>query len=128
MCHEIQYYSCIFMLYIDALFQKFKAFKYFFDTFHPANSFFLISRFTVFLLINFFLNILWIKLDQFSPSQFLVLCLISSQDWANINCTGPLIENQLKKYKQARNIFYFKSKLNQVSVLALPDWQFLGQE
>ena len=31
------------------------------------------------------------------------------------------------KNKQAKNIFYLKSKLNQVFVLALPDWQLLCQ-
>ena len=34
-----------------------------------------------------------------------------------------LIQNQLKIQKhQAKNIFYLKSKLNQVPVLALLDW------
>ena len=32
---------------------------------------------------------------------------------------------QTKFQKQAKNIFYFESKLNQVSVTALPDWQLL---
>ena len=31
------------------------------------------------------------------------------------------------KKKQAKNIFHLKSKLNQVSVLALADWQLLCQ-
>ena len=38
----------------------------------------------------------------------------------------PLIQNQLKN-KQAKNIFYQKSKLNQVSVLVLLDRQLLCQ-
>ena len=35
------------------------------------------------------------------------------------------MQNQLKK--QAKNIFYLKSKLNQVHVLALPGWVLLCQ-
>ena len=31
------------------------------------------------------------------------------------------------KNKQAKNIFYFKSELNQVFILAFPDWQLLCQ-
>ena len=53
------------------------------------------------------------KINEFSPLQFLVLCIISSQERAN-------------KHKQAKKI-YLKSKLNQVSVIALPDSQFLRQ-
>ena len=31
------------------------------------------------------------------------------------------------KIKKAKKIFYFKSKLNHVIVIALPDWQLLRQ-
>ena len=31
------------------------------------------------------------------------------------------------KNKQAENTFYLKNKLNQISVLALPEWQLLCQ-
>ena len=34
------------------------------------------------------------------------------------------MQNQVKN-KQVKNTFYLKSKLNQVSILDLPDWQLL---
>ena len=86
------------------------------NTFHPVDSFFLISKLII--LINFSLYILWIRIYEFSPLQCLVLFLISSQERTNINCI---------KKQTSKNIFYSKSKLNQAFVLALPDWQLLCQ-
>ena len=48
------------------------------------------------------------------------------REQANINYIWSVIQSQLKN-KQDKNIFYLKSKLNQVSVLALPECQLLGQ-
>ena len=48
------------------------------------------------------------------------------REQANINYIWSVIQSQLKN-KQDKNIFYLKSKLNQVSVLALPECQLLCQ-
>ena len=87
-----------------------KTFKGCFNTFHPAVSFFLIFKFIIF--VKFFLYILWTKIDEFSPLQVLVLCLISSQERASkdklyliFNSKSTLKTNKLKT-------FYLKRKLN----------------
>ena len=46
--------------------------------------------------------------------------LISSDFFPNINCLQSLIQINFKN-KQAKTSFYFKIKLIQVSVIALPD-------
>ena len=111
-CSKFQFFVWV----NDAHTQKFKKLKICLNTFHPVDSFFLISKLII--LINFSLYILWIRIYEFSPLQCLVLFLISSQERTNINCI---------KKQTSKNIFYSKSKLNQAFVLALPDWQLLCQ-
>ena len=48
------------------------------------------------------------------------------REQASINYIWSVIQSQLKN-KQDKNIFYLKSKLNQASVLALPECQLLCQ-
>ena len=68
--------------------QKFEISKSCFNNFHPVYSFFVIFKFTIFLSINVSLYILlsinvslyilWIRLDKFSPWQWLVLSSIGN--------------------------------------------------
>ena len=110
---------------INAHTQKFKKLKGSFNAFHPVDSFFLICKFSI--STHFSLYILWTKIDKFSPWQGLVLCLISSLETAKKNKLYLMFNTKSTyKNKQARNIFYLKSKLNQVSVLVLPDWSRIG--
>ena len=62
--------------------RKLKTFKSCFNAFLTDDSLFLIWKFTIFILIIFFLYILWIKIHNFSPWQCFVLRLISSQERA----------------------------------------------
>ena len=77
-------------------------------------TFLLICRFTV-----FFDN--FASVSKFSPWQCLALRLISIEEKANIRYLRWLTS------KRNQNIFSLKSKLNQVSFIALPDWQLLCQ-
>ena len=55
-------------------------------------------------------------------------CLISSQERANKHKFYLIFDTKSTfKKKQAKNIFYIKIKMNQVSVLVLPDWKLLCQ-
>ena len=95
MYHEIKLFQVCPLQLVPVLSIKKKSC---FNTFHYVDSFFLICKFTIFLLIKFFLYILWIKIDEFSHWQSLILCLTSSQDGAtNINCIWSFIQNQLMK-------------------------------
>ena len=67
----------------DAHIQKFKISKKCFNTFHPVDSLFLICKFTILLLMDFSFYILLSKINEFSPWQCVLLCLISSQERAN---------------------------------------------
>ena len=100
-----------------------------FNTFHPADSFFfLICNFTLFLLINFSLCILWIKIDKFSLWKCLVLCLISSQERVEKHKLYLIFSTKSTlKSKLAKNIFHLEIELNQVFGSALPYWQLLWQ-
>ena len=60
-------------------------------------------------------------MNSFLDSALFYVSFQVKKEQANINCIWSIIQNQLKK-KQAKNTFYLKSKLNQVFVLALPDF------
>ena len=55
------------------------------------------------------------------------LSLISSQERTNKQIVFDLQNKITFKNKQAKNIFYLNSKLNQVCLIVIPDWQFLHQ-
>ena len=59
----------------------------------------------------------------------LVLCLISSQERANKRKLYLIVNTKstTKKQTSYKLIIYLKSKLNQVSVSVLLDWQLLCQ-
>ena len=46
------------------------------------------------------------------------------KEQTNINCLRFLIQNNFRNKRNLHN-FYLESKLNQVSVVALPDWRLL---
>ena len=90
--------------------------------------FFLICKFTVFLFLNFSLHILWKRINEFSPWQFLFFCLISIQQRVNKHKLFSIFNTKSTyKLKTSKIIFYLKNKLNQFSIIALPDWWLLSQ-
>ena len=99
--------------------RKFKTLTSCFNNFHPI---FISSHLQVhfFPEIFFSLYILWIKMGEFSYWQCLVSCLISSQGRTNKHNLCLNFNKIDLKNKQAKNIFYLKRKLNQVSVKVLP--------
>ena len=55
------------------------------------------------------------------------LCLISIQEINKHKFHLIFNKKSILKTKTSKNIFYLKIKLNQVSAIALPDWQLLRQ-
>ena len=118
MCYEIklfQVYSLqsVSILCIRKWCIQIKTLKSCFNTFHPVHSFFLICKFTIFLLIKFPFYILWIKVVEFFPWQCIVLCLTSNQGRSNKRKLCLMFNRKLtSKNKQAKSNFYLESKLN----------------
>ena len=87
-----------------------------------------IKLFKVYPLIRLFILLHFMNKNRWILTLVVTLRLIATQEkymeQIKINCIWSLMQNQVKN-KQVKNIFYLKSKLNQVSILDLSDWQLL---
>ena len=68
------------------------------------------------------------RIDELYLQQCLILWLITVQKRANKHKLSTIFNaKSTPKINELQNIFYLKRKLNQVFVIALPDWHLLRQ-
>ena len=68
------------------------------------------------------------RIDELYLQQCLILWLITFQKRANKHKLSTIFNaKSTPKINELKNIFYLKCKLNQVSVIVLPDWHLLRQ-